>query len=424
MTVAIATLFGLGSLWGQAQKNWKDRAEYDLVASIDKEADASKKLDLLQTWKTKYPETDFKLERLQRFLAAYQALNRGADMYATAKEMVALDPNNLQALYWITILTQTLANTAPDALDTGEKAAKGLLSGLDEAFAPAKKPATTSEDAWKKERLTLESVGHSTSGWVEMARKNNEVAEGHFIESLKDNPNNAQVSYWLAGVIVAQKKVEKYSAALFHYARAATYEGPGSLPAPERAKVAAFLEKTYVTYHGDKSGLDELRASTKSSALPAADLKILTAAEREQQSEEELRKSNPMLALWTRIKKELVGEGGEQYWESSMKGAGLPGGVDGVNKFKGKLVSHTPAKNPKEVVVGIAEHTIGDVTLKLDEPLLGAAEPGTEIEFEGVATAYTKEPFMVTFDVEKAQVSGWPAPKKAPAAKKALKKKK
>jgi hypothetical protein len=58
------------------------------------------------------------------------------------------------------------------------------------------------------------------------------------------------------------------------------------------------------------------------------------------------------------------------------------------------------------------------VTLKLDSALPGKADPGTEIEFEGVPSAFSKDPeFMVTFDVEKDKISGWPA--QAPPAKKA-----
>ena len=35
---------------GAAQKNWKDRAEYDLYESITKEATPAKRLELLNQW--------------------------------------------------------------------------------------------------------------------------------------------------------------------------------------------------------------------------------------------------------------------------------------------------------------------------------------------------------------------------------------
>ena len=54
--------------------------------------------------------------------------------------------------------------------------------------------------------------------------------------------------------------------------------------------------------------------------------------------------------------------------------------------------------------------------------MTGRADPGTELEFEGVISGFAKEPFMLTMDIETAeQISGWPAP--SPAAKKAAAKK-
>ena len=51
------------------------------------------------------------------------------------------------------------------------------------------------------------------------------------------------------------------------------------------------------------------------------------------------------------------------------------------------------------------------------------APEGTEISFEGIANGHTADPFMVTFEVEKAKVVGWPAPP-PPAKKRVLPKKK
>ena len=66
----------------------------------------------------------------------------------------------------------------------------------------------------------------------------------------------------------------------------------------------------------------------------------------------------------------------------------------------------TPAVKPRELVLAI-ENSTGDVTLKLDGTLPGKMEPGGELEFEGVARSFQKDPFTVTFDVEKAKLTGW-----------------
>ena len=48
----------------QAQKKVKDQGEYDLYNSVAGAAnDPNKQLQLLQTWKEKYPDSDFKEDR-------------------------------------------------------------------------------------------------------------------------------------------------------------------------------------------------------------------------------------------------------------------------------------------------------------------------------------------------------------------------
>lgn len=414
--------------WTQApQKNYKDRAEYELYSSILKETNAQKKLELLNQWKEKYPGTEFQSERLGLFLVTYQALNKGPEMLATAKEMVAADPKNMQGLYWVAIFT--LNNTSPEQLDAGQKAAQGLLANLNEVFAASKKPASISDDAWKKERDTIEILAHTTLGWVAMTRKENDAAAESFKKALALNPVNAQVSYWLGSTLL--RKGETQGEGLFHIARASMLEGQGALDANTRTQLQTYLQKVYAQYHGDSSGLDELRAKAKESALPPPDFRIKRADEVAAEKEEEFRKTNPVLALWMSIKKELTGPNSDAYFASSVKDAHLPGGAMGVQKFKGKVIEHKPARNPKEIVLGMSDATTPEVTLKLETPFLaGRAEPGTELEFEGVVSGFTKDPFMLTLDVEKKeQISGWPvqtpaSKKGAPAGKKTAPKKK
>ena len=61
--------------------------------------------------------------------------------------------------------------------------------------------------------------------------------------------------------------------------------------------------------------------------------------------------------------------------------------------------------NKAVLVVAISDSTTPEVTLQVkdgewkDTPLNGPLMRGSLIQFEGVPTAFTKEPFMVTFGV-------------------------
>lgn len=404
------------------KKTYKDQQEYTLYDSVTKEKDPNKKLTLLHTWKEKYPESDFKVERLQLYLSTYQGLNQAAKMVDTAKEILAIEPKDITALYWITFLSPSLANTSADALDTATKAANGLLA--------AEKPATTKDEDWKTAKANFDSIAYKTLGWVAMAQKNYAEAEQQLKKSLGVNPHAGEATYWLGQVVlnrsIADKKPEMQSEALYYFARAAAYDGQGGLEPAMRQKVDAYLTKAYTTLHGDTSGLAELKAMAKTSATPPADFKIKTAAEIAVEKEEELKKTNPQLALWLNIKGQLLSPEGQTYFDSSMKGAAVP-------KLKGWLVSAKPPARSKELQLSMeSKDGTPDVTLKLvgsddttPAALTGKPELGGEIEFEGIGESFAKDPaFMVTFTLQKAKITGLKEEKIVPARRPAPRKKK
>jgi hypothetical protein len=415
--VVLLSLTQIGVL--AQEKKVKDQAEYDLFTAVQKETDLNKKVQLLNTWKEKYPDSDFKVDRQQILVQTYQGLNQGENMYRAAKDMLAMEPQNTFALLMVNLLTESLNNTAPDRLDFGEKAARTFMASLDKTFDESKRPQDVTPEAWKKSRTDMEVIARKTLAFVAGARKDNESVERELMEILKIQPNNGNVSYSLGAALVAQRKPEKQVLALYHFARAAHYTGENALPEATRKQVQAYLEKVYVTYHGDKSGLPELIELAKKAPFPPKDFDIKSAQQIAIEEENRLKETNPQLAIWMGVKKELLGPNGPTYFEGTLKGAALP-------KFKGKVLTQTPALRPKEVTIDMSDDGTAEIKLRLDTPMATKAEPGTEIEFEGgIAAEFVPDPFMLTLDIEKAQVTGWPAASRtAPATKKGSGKKK
>lgn len=405
------------------QKKVKDQGEYDLYSNIIKEQDANKRISLLNTWKEKYPETDFKTERLGFYIASYSALGRAADVMTTAQELLKLEPKNGQALSAVVYNLFRLSPASPEQLTFAEQCGKELLGNLDSVL--GQKPANVSDADWAKHRQGIEILSHNALGFIAMTRKEAEPAEKEFLASLALDPNNGQVSYWLGMVNRTVRSAEKQSSALYHFARAAAYDGPGAYPAAGRKELQGYLEKAYVQYHGDRSGLAELLEQAKTQALPPPDFKIKTATEIAIEKEEEFKKTNPELALWMGLRKELTGPNGEQFFEASMKGAAVPGGAGGIQSLKGHLISAKPAVNSKELVIGVADAATPEVTLKLETPVKGKPVIGSELNFEGVPELFVRDPFMITFDQAKVTnvKTEAPAPR-SPAKKAATKKKK
>jgi hypothetical protein len=409
----------------QPQKKVKDQGEYDLYNSVLKETDPAKKLQYLNSWTEKYPETDFKEERLQ----LYNQLNQPAKVVEIGNQVLAKDPRNLTALFLVAVNVQKLPEPSADQLSSAEKAAHGLLDNLNTFFAPEKKPPTTSDADWAKARTQIETVGKATVSWVQMRpgveamqKKDFATAEQVFTKIVQENPNNAQASYSLGSAIISQRKAEKFPLGIYEIARAAAMDpANGGLDEATRKTVDAYLTKIYTSYHGaDEEGLKQLKQLALTSPLPPADFKLKTSAEIAAEKEEEFKKSNPQLALWMGIRKELAGENGEAYFNSNVKSAAVP-------KLKGKIVDAKPPVRSKELVLALSDASTPEITLKLDAPLTGKPEIGTEIEFEGVPSAFTKDPFMLTMDVEKAKITGLkmsapPAPARRPSTKKGSKK--
>ncbi len=390
-----------------AAQNWKDRAEYDLYQEILK-VQGAKQLELLEQWKQKYPETDFKLQRLGLYIGAYGATSKAKEMYSTSKEYLALDttkPPNLMVVGYV--VQMAVAQGEPDM---AEKSANQLLGMLGE------KPAAVTDAAWPAQQKYYKDLAKGTLYALVLAKKDPVLTEEYLKKEIQADPTIASNSYAMGVSIIAQKKVARYPEAFWHIARASALNGPGALPDGDKKKAAAYIEKNYIGYKGSKKDLDKLIASSLAEPFPPSGFAIKTVQEELNEEEEELKKTNPQLALWIAVKKALVGAEGDTYFKDSVKDSAVP-------PMKGKVLSHKPAIKPKEIVVAVADATTPEITIIIAEggTLPGKADPGTEIEFESVAKAFTKEPFMMTVEVESNKIKGWPTPipASAPGAKKA-----
>lgn len=402
LAVGSALLSAPSPAFGQqaaAQATWKDQAESDLYQSVTKEADPQKKIALFLQWKEKYPSSA---------MGAYFV-----PLYVQAIQTIAQPMGALFAAPTPTADQQAAAQRAADY----------VTANADSLFAADRKPAQLSDADWAKVKKSFTRMAVNTPPYIALAKKDYAAAETGFTKSLTDDPQqdqSGQIAYWMANMLFAQKK---YPPALFQYARAAAYDGPGSLNEAGRNQMKAALEKTYIAFHGDKSGLDELLAEAKNAALPPTGFTILSKREIAQKKVDEenaamqkLAGENPGLALWIQLKTALTGDQAQSYFEQNMKGTAIP------HEFKGKLIEAKPAVNPKELVLALEKPDVADCTIKFEQALRGKMEPGADIAFKnGAATAYSASPFMVTFDVEKENLIGWkgaPVPAaKPPAAK-------
>ena len=230
------------------------------------------------------------------------------------------------------------------------------------------------------------------------------TAEAVFRKAVEQFPENAFIAYQLGRALRCQQAAgaEKIPQALYEFARAAALDPMlGGTIDPKALNL--YLERAYCMYHGDLDGLDQLKALAKASPFPPADLKIEVAASRTlERWSPGCDQTNPQLALWMKIKGALADPNNPTYFDAELKGSAVP-------PLKGTLLEGKPACNSRELLVAVPlpgqqGNLAAEITLKLDAPLAGSPETGGTIQWTGVPKAFTKDPFMLTMEVEKAKL--------------------
>ena len=268
-------------------------------------------------------------------------MNRQA--FDKAAEILKTRPNHFYSLSAIERLIYTLPPPPkPADLEVAERVSKYLLDNLDTVFAPSNKPMDVKDADWVTYKPAMQKAAQATLAWVYVQRKDHPKAETELTKYLHLDPTQAASSLSLGSELLAQNQdhPEKLPLGLYQFARAASYDGQNSLPAAARKQALDYLTKTYTTYHGSKDGLDKLLALAKNSPFPPEGFSIESARDialKNAAKEEDFVKAHPDLGLWqTAVKEPLLKDGGEVYFEMNVKGALLPGGANGVQKFKGQ----------------------------------------------------------------------------------------
>ncbi len=353
----------------------KDQGEYDVMTAISKEQDPTKRLVLLDQWKDKYPDTQFKQNRDIQYIQTYsQAAN------------AAMVPN-----------------ASGETVAAGQKAANYILENADTLFGSDRKPAQVTDQQWADARKDSLTTAQNTLISIAVNKKDFAGAETEYKKRLALTPDDASISYLLGTVIQQQKKVERYPEVIYDYARAVSLTGPGAWKDEAAKKTTdAYLTKMYTNYHGSVDGLPDVKAKSVLTPLPPADFNIESITEistRANSNADAFAKQFPEIMLWRGLKDALVSKGDDYF--KDMKGAD-------VENLKGKVVAQP---NSKELTVAMdyADPKLSEtaeLTLKFETALKGTVEKGTILTFTASPESYTKEPFMLICAAEKSKVQG------------------
>jgi tetratricopeptide (TPR) repeat protein len=406
---AIAVLV-LCAFAAHAEKTYKP-GEYDLYNEAIKDLGAnnfSKAIADLDTWKAKIPESDYAGDRAVLFMKACmgakqwaRALDETAEVLPRMNTLFS-DPKDgpgqaLQILFNAAVATPQVAAPTPAQTAAGEQAARQLMS-FD------RRPPGVTDENWTKLKSDVQAPAKAALLYLALLPGNQAMtkqprdcaaAQVAYVKALEDYPDSAAVSYNLG---TALSCLHKNAEAIYQFQRAAAID-PSLGGTADAAKTRSFADSAYTRVHGSDEGLEALKQQAKQTPTPPAGFTIRTASEIAADKEASFEQNNPQLALWMKIKGALVDTNGDQYFESQLKNSAVP-------QLKGTLVEGRPACRPKELLIAVGSQDTAEISLKLDKPLTGKPETGVELRWEGVPSAFTSSPFLLTMDTETAKVQG------------------
>jgi len=297
------------------------------------------------------------------------------------------------------------ATTLPSATEQQLALSRKSATALQAEIAAAVKPAGVSDADWTGALKSLSGIATNAlqdiamyPGKLDVQNRDYPKAEQDYTKAVQQYPDNGLLAYSLGSAIMSERDPTKYSLALYEVARGVGMDPAkgGISDAAVRTKVDSYLKGVYTQVHGSDEGLDQLKQQALLAPLPPPDFKIKTGAEIAMEKQKAFLEKYPEFALWMGIKGMLTGPDGDKQFDE-MKDSQVKG-------LKAAVKSGAPDCRSKQIVVTIADPENAsappdEITLKLDKPLTGKPVAGTEIKFDAVPAAFTKEPFTFTMNV-------------------------
>jgi hypothetical protein len=396
------------------------QGEYDPYNEVVKDINTTnftKALTDLDAWSAKFAGSDYQDDRTAFYVQAYTATNQPAKALDSASGLLARNLNTVfpgptgqasivRFLYNVVYAISHDSNPTDAAMAVGGKAAHQLMA-FDQPI-----PGVSAAD-WEKARASMKEQASAAllyiamqPGAQAMAKQPPDcaAAEPAYTHALNDYPDKSVLSYELARALSCETQPEKISAAIYEYERAAVIDATLGDPKTDPKKVPAYADHAYIAIHGSDEGLDRLKQLVRQSPLPPAGFQIETVTQIADRERAEFEQSNPQLALWMKIKGALADTNGEQYFTDQLKDSQVP-------QLRGVLVGVDRTCRPTQLTVavplpGTQQSLRPEIRLILDKPLSGKAELNQEFHWEGVPSAFAKDPFLLTMDIPSAKIEG------------------
>ncbi|MFB3813126.1 MAG: hypothetical protein ACE14L_03370 [Terriglobales bacterium] len=391
----------------EQQKTIKDPAEYNAYLNAIQQGTPQAKSVALEGFLQQYPNSIVKEDALELLMATYQQMGNMQKVIETANRLLQVNPNNLRALALMAYLKRGQAEQGgPQAQQNLTEAQQYAQRGL-QALQAATKPAGMSDADFVKLKTETAAIFNGVAGLAALQNKNYPEAQQYLSQAVKTNPNNLADVYPLALAYLSAPE-PNYIEGLWYIARAVNLAAPN--PAAQQ-QIAKYGRSSYVKYHGNPEGWDQVVQMAASSPTPPAGFTIKP---RPTPAEE------AALLVQSKAVKDMSFDEFQLIFTSGNQQA-----ADTVwNEIKGKPIAFAAKvieAKPKQLLLSATaadiEKNLADVTVEMVAAIPPKFMPkvGNMTQVEGTPVSYTAQPFMIT--MEKGTLIGAKPAETTPAKK-------
>jgi len=401
--------------------------EYAVYNKANAAATPADKAAAFEAYLKQYPNSAVKVDVLSQILFADAQLQDKTAILSAADRLLAVDPNNLRALFFEVYYRKADADKLTDpaakqaALDAVVKYAQQGIN------APKPKDMPDADFAALKAK---------TDPIFESAIADNDISKKDFADAIpllkkeieEDKDNTTKVGQTLQDVYVLAQAY--YSSTPPDYLNCAWYatRAAAFAPAAYKTTIEPLATYCYKKYHGGADGYDAMQTAVQTNLDPPAGfLAGVKAAPKPADLVAGLVDSTPDLATLALGDKETALQYGTRLNPKTGTVDPATGKKDPktqktdadlvFDSVKGKqvefpnvtVVSATDSQLVLEVSDDAVASKTPDFTVNLKEPLKTIPQPGDKITVDGTYDSYTASPLMITM------TDGSVVPKKAAA---------
>jgi tetratricopeptide (TPR) repeat protein len=374
------------------------QAEYSDYNNAIGQSDPKAKAAAIEDFLQKHPDSIVKSQLLDTLMTIYvQQLNDMDKAKAAANKLLAIDPNNIRALFVITFIDK---NNGDAAMQKDPASAQPIL---DEGAADAQKalaapkPACMSDADFSTLKAQVTPTFYETIALDDQNKKDYTGAITALTNELKSyaNPNTETQTgpglndTYVLGQLYAQETPPDSKNAAWFLTRAAQFA-----PASAKPQIESAAEYFYKKFHGSLDDYPQVQALAQANVFPPATYNPTPAPPPPSPADlaHQTVASTPDLTQLSLSDREFILLNGSpddaaKVW-NVMKGQRV--GVPGV------VISATADSVQLAVTEENQQSKKADFTINMKTPLKTLPAVGSSVTYDATFDSYTTNPFMIT----------------------------